>query len=145
MEKTSLKWGLRAFLGLSAYFLFMKFIGLIHIPELRILNAGILFTCVFLAIKESKQKLTDFNYFKGIASGVSTAFIASTLFAVFGFGYLTFINPDFIESIRDNELFGIYMNKYGASFQIFIEGSASGCLMSYSAMQYLKERHISRA
>ncbi|MEM6523661.1 MAG: DUF4199 domain-containing protein [Bacteroidota bacterium] len=145
MEKISFKWGLRAFLGLSVYFLIMKFVGLIHMPELRILNAGILFTCVFLAIKESKQKLEDFNYFRGIASGVATAFIASTIFAAFGFGYLTFINPDFIESIRDNELFGIYMNKYGASFQIFIEGSASGCLMSYSAMQYLKERHISRA
>ncbi|MEM1406083.1 MAG: DUF4199 domain-containing protein [Bacteroidota bacterium] len=145
MEKISLKWGIRAFLGLSAYFLIMKFIGLIHIPELRILNAGILFTCVFLAIKESKKTLSEFNYFMGIGTGVATAFVASTIFAVFGFGYITFINPDFIESIRSNELFGIYMNKYGASFQIFIEGSASGCLMSYSAMQYLKVRHISKA
>ncbi len=80
----------------------------------------------------------------GIGTGVATGFFASVMFSAFGLGYLTFINPDFIESIRQNELFGLFMNKYGASLQIFIEGSASACLMSYAAMQYLKESQLSR-
>lgn len=143
MEKISFKWGFVSFLGLSIYFILMKFLGLIHIPELRLLNAAILFIGIFLSIKESKESLQDFNYLTGIGTGVITGFFASTLFSIFGLVYLTLIDPAFIESIRQNELFGIYMNKYGAVVQIFIEGSASACLMSFAAMQYLKKPRLS--
>ena len=95
-----------------------------------------------MAIKEVKNSQTGFNYFKGLGTGVATAFFASFLFALFGFIYLTWIDPGFIDAIHKNELLGIYINKYGASFQIFMEGSASGCLMSYAAMQYLKQPRL---
>ncbi len=36
MEKISFKWGFISFIALSGYFLIMKFLGLIHIPELRL-------------------------------------------------------------------------------------------------------------
>ncbi|MEM7110397.1 MAG: hypothetical protein AAF519_19370, partial [Bacteroidota bacterium] len=82
--------------------------------------------------------------FSGLGTGVITGFFASTLFSIFGLIYLTLVNPEFIQAIQQNELFGIYMNTYGAVFQIFIEGSASACLMSYVAMQYLKAPRMSR-
>ncbi|MEM7110315.1 MAG: DUF4199 domain-containing protein [Bacteroidota bacterium] len=144
MENIGFKWGVISFLGLSAYFIIMKFLGMIHIPELRLLNAGIMFIAVFSAIKESKKTLPSFTYFSGLGTGVITGFFASTLFSIFGLIYLTLVDPEFIQAIQQNELFGIYMNTYGAVFQIFIEGSASACLMSYAAMQYLKAPRISR-
>ena len=52
------------------------------------------------------------------------------------------INPEFIEAVRANELFGNYINEYGASLQIFIEGTFSGCLLSYASMQRLKIGHL---
>ena len=61
----------------------MKALGLVHIPWLRFVNAGILFTGVFMAIKEVKNSETGFTYFIGLGTGVSTAFFASTLFALF--------------------------------------------------------------
>ncbi|MEO1052323.1 MAG: DUF4199 domain-containing protein, partial [Bacteroidota bacterium] len=143
IERIGSKWGSIAFVLLSLYFLLIKMIGLVHVAELRVFNALIMFVVIYKAIKEAKMKLPEFNYLKGIGAGVLTAFVGSLIFSVFGFFYLTVLEPDFINDIQANEFFGLYMNKYGASFQIFIEGSASGCLMSYTVMQYLKNPRFS--
>ncbi|MTI21324.1 DUF4199 domain-containing protein [Fulvivirga sp. RKSG066] len=138
IESIGLKWGAITFVLLSIYFSVMKAFGLVHMIELRILNAGIMFFGVYMATKEAKVKLEQFTYLKGIGLGLFTAAVASSMFAAFGLIYLTVINPAFIESIRANELFGRYINVFGATLQIFIEGTFSGCLISYAVMQRLK-------
>lgn len=142
IEKIGLQWGLTTLLLLSAYFLIMKILGLIHVPELRIFNALIMFYGVFQAIKRAKVELNEFNYFKGIGAGILTAFVATFFFSLFGVFYLSFIDPNFIMSIKVNEPLGIYMNQYSASLQIFIEGSASGVLFSYASLQWLREPYL---
>ncbi|MEP2774219.1 MAG: DUF4199 domain-containing protein [Fulvivirga sp.] len=138
IEKIGLKWGILSAFALAGYFVGMVIFDLIHILELRLLNAGIMFFAVYKATKEAKYTFEDFTYLKGLGTGLATATIGSSIFAIFGFIYLSVINPEFIEFIRDNELFGSYINKYGASLQIFIEGTFSGCLLSYASMQRLK-------
>lgn len=138
IERIGAKWGLIVFVLLSAYFLIIKAVGLIHVIELRFLNAGIMFFGVYKAIKTAKSSISEFTYLKGLGTGLFTGAVASATFAIFGFIYLTFVNPEFITSIQENELFGAYINKYGASLQIFIEGTFSSCLISYAVMQYLK-------
>ena len=145
IEKIAFKWALVTFTLLSLYFLIMKSIGLIHVIELRMLNAGIMFFGVYKAVKEAKMNLGEFNYFKGIGTGILTAGITSLVFAVFGMIYMNVIDTNFINEVRNNELFGFYINEFGATFQIFIEGTASGSLMSYAAMQYLKKPAYSKA
>jgi len=142
IESIGVRYGIATFLVLSVYFLIAKFSGIIHIFELRLLNAAIMFGGVYLAIRNAKGKVDEFNYFKGLGTGLLTAIVASALFALFGFLYLQFINPDFLNSIRENEPFGIYINKYGACIQIFVEGTASGCLLSYASMQRLKDSRL---
>lgn len=142
IESIGLRWGLITLLMLSIYFLTMKFLGLVHVTELRILNAGIMFFGVFTAIKISKSELEDFNYFKGFGVGALTALVASGLFAVFGLVYLLWIDPSFMSSIKMNEPLGIFMNRYSASLQILIEGSASGILCSYASLQWLRKPHL---
>ncbi|MDX1627627.1 MAG: DUF4199 domain-containing protein [Fulvivirga sp.] len=138
IEKIGFKWGVITFILLSIYFIIMKYFGLIHIIELRMLNAGLMFFGVYKAVKEAKRNLQEFTYLKGIGTGLTTGAVSSFIFAIFGFIYLTSINPEFIESIRENEFFGSYINVYGASLQIFIEGTFSSCLITYAVMQRLK-------
>ncbi len=142
IESISLRWGFITLTLLCAYFLIMKMVGLIHVPELRVLNALIMFYGVFQSIKTAKFKLVDFNYFKGIGVGALTAFAASFAYSLFGVIYLTLIEPDFLNSIRLYEPLGIYMNEYSASLQIFIEGSASGVLLSYASLQWLRKPYL---
>jgi len=142
IEYIGLRWGLITLILLSTYFLIMRFLGLVHSTELRVLNAVIMFYGVFSAIKVSKSQLEDFNYLKGFGVGALTALVASGLFTIFGFIYLNWIDPSFMSSIKMNEPLGVFMNKYSASLQIFIEGSASGVLCSYASLQWLRKPHL---
>lgn len=142
IEKLAVKWGLIIFAMLLGYFFIMKQFDLIHNIELRLLNGVFMFIGLYLGIKEAKKRLDEFSYFKGIGMGLLTALIASFLFAAFGFLYLTVLDPDFIIEIKNNEPFGQYINVYGASLQIFFEGAASGCGLTYAVMQRLKQPHM---
>lgn len=139
IEKIGVRWGIIAFALLGIYFMIMKIFGLIHFVELRLFNGIILFYACFSAIKCARKNLTDFNFFKGIGTGMLTSLIASALFAIFGLLYLSFINPSFATSIEDNNILGIYQNKYIASAQIFIEGAASGFFFSQAAVMWYKK------
>ncbi|MEQ8358137.1 MAG: DUF4199 domain-containing protein [Cytophagales bacterium] len=143
LEKTGLKWGLITFLGLGAYFLLMKALGLTHVIELRVLNAAIMFTGLWFSIKDYRRNDSGFDYFSGLGVGLLTAFIASTTFTVFGILYLEVINPSFMTELKQSEPLGFYLNPYLATFQIFIEGTASGFSISYAIMQFLKKPMLS--
>lgn len=134
MKRLIFKWGLIIAASLVAYFLLMKFFGLIHIIELRLLNGAIMFGGLWFLVKELKQK-EGFNYFTGLLHGIITGIIASVLFAIYAFVYVELINPEFMKAIRENEIMGIYLNEFLVSMQIFIEGSASSFLFSYAVMQ----------
>ncbi|MDX1629758.1 MAG: hypothetical protein R3345_13720, partial [Fulvivirga sp.] len=66
IERIAFKWGLVVFVLLSIYFIAMKSLGLIHVIELRFLNAGIMFFGVYKAIRAAKYTLGEFTYLKGI-------------------------------------------------------------------------------
>ena len=142
IEKIGLRWGLITLLLLGAYFIIMKIFGLIHTPELRVLNAFIMFYGVFQSVKSAKLELEDFNYFKGFGVGALTAFSTSFTYSLAGVIYITFIDPAFMASIQANEPLGLFMNEYSASLQIFIEGSASGILFSYASLQWLRTPYL---
>jgi hypothetical protein len=142
IETIGLRWGLITLLLLGTYFIAMKIFGLIHTPELRVLNAFIMFYGVFQSVKTAKLELEDFNYFKGFGVGALTAFSATFIYSLAGVIYLTFIDPAFMTSIKLNEPLGLFMNEYSASLQIFIEGSASGILFSYASLQWLRTPYL---
>ncbi len=137
MKKIVFKWALIIVVGLMAYFFLMKSLGLVHIIELRLLNGLIMIGGLFMLMRDLK-KYPDFNYFKGLLHGIGTGILASTFFAIFSYIYLQFINPEFMQSIKENEILGSYLNKYLVALQIFIEGGASSFLFSYAVMQRAK-------
>jgi hypothetical protein len=144
MKKQSIEYngligGFLVFVGLVAYFLIMKAVGLEHNLELRALNIVIMGAGVFYSIKSIRKNNTDFNYFKGIGTGMITAVSSSLAFSVFVFIYLM-SNPDFLQEIKSVEPFGNYLNAFLISFIIIMEGSGSGFFLSFGIMQWYKKR-----
>ena len=132
-KRIDLYYGLLTAGGLVLYFLIMKFTGLVHVVELRVLNLFIMATGIYAVMR--RFRLTDlnqqFNYMRAFFLGVSTAIFASILFALFFFIYVTFIDRELMTSIIEREPMGRFLNPYVASFVIAVEGVLSGILVTF--------------
>ncbi|HEX5171744.1 MAG TPA: DUF4199 domain-containing protein [Cyclobacteriaceae bacterium] len=132
-KRIDLYYGLLIAGGLIAFFLLMKFTGLVHIVELRVLNLFIMAGGIYMALKRFRQ--TDlnqqFNYIRAFLFGVSTSIFASFLFALFVFIYVSFIDRALMQAIIEKEPMGRYLNPYVVSFIIAVEGILSGILVTF--------------
>jgi len=135
-EITSI-YGTIVFLGLTVYFFLMYAVGTIHVTELRFVNLFILLAGIYFAIKQYRRThLGKISYFHALIVGTSTAAIASSTFALFLFLFLQF-EGNLMESIKQNEQIGRYLNPYIASFAVMIEGIFSGFGLSYLLSNYV--------
>jgi hypothetical protein len=130
-------YGVRIAVGLILYFVVMHFVGLSHRVELRLLNLLILVAGVYLALQKFRETHEDhLNYFRALITGVSTAAIGSFIFSIFLFIYMT-VDESLMESIRQNEPMGRYMNPYIASFIVALEGLFSGLLVTFILINFV--------
>jgi hypothetical protein len=138
-EKHILKYGLLTTGGLIAFFLLMKIAGLAEITELRALNALIMFSGIYLSIRDFKRDefRMEFKYQTGMLAGFFTGIVVAVSFAIFVGIYLA-IDPAFLEAVVSNNTQRTFINPGTASVIIFIEAMASGMLFSFMSMQYLK-------
>ena len=145
IKKVDLKAGLLICAGLIAYFLLMRFAGLVQIVELRAFNFVILFFGIILAFRHYRMHVDpEIDYFKGFVLGIFTTLYAVIPFALFVFFYLWKIEPSLINSLESHSLFmGIEITAEKAAETILIEGSISGVLISYILMQYYKSEQRS--
>lgn len=139
VEYNGLVGGIIILIGLIGFFYLMELLGLQHNLNLRALNVFIMAGGVFYAIKRMKNNNKDFDYLKGIGTGLVAAASSSLLFAIFTFINLTFIDTEFLKEIIDKEPFGLYLNAFKISFIITIEGIGSGFLLTFGIMQWLKK------
>ncbi len=140
LEKHIVLYGVKTSLGLIAFFFVMKVLGLIHITELRALNAFIMFAGAFLAIKRFKDGdfQYKFNYLAGIGTGMAVGMITAILFSLFVVAYL-FLDPAFTVTILAKFPDNAYMNQLTLAMVIFIEAMGSSFLFSFASMQWLKD------
>ena len=138
-----IKHGIFVFLGLAFYFLLMEAVGLVHNFNLRIFNAVILFSGIFLLLRTLRKQKHDkpFSYFNGLGAGFFVTVIGVGGFALFMATYLL-INPEFMIEVREQEPQGIYLNVPAIVMLILIEGIASGVLFTYTAMQSMKSKTV---
>lgn len=130
-------YGLRIAGGLIAYFLIMKFFGLGHHVELRLVNLLILTVGIYLALKRFKLSHTDhLNYFRGLIMGVATGGIGSLGFGIFLFIYMQ-TDSAMMQSIIDNEPMGRFLNAYIAAFIVVLEGFFSGLLVTFVLLNWV--------
>lgn len=138
-------YGLKIAAGLIGYFLIMKFIGLGHHVELRLLNLFILVGGIYMALKKFKETHGQhINYFRALVTGVATGAIASLVFAGFLFAYMM-IDADMMKTIIENEPMGRYLNPYMASFIVALEGVFSGLLVTFILINYVHTDDVSES
>lgn len=138
-------YGLKTAAGLIAYFLIMKFIGLGHHVELRLLNLFVLVAGIFFALKKFKETHGQhINYFRALVTGVATGAIASLVFAGFLFMYMI-LDKSMMQAIIENEPMGRYLNPYMASFIVLLEGVFSGLLVTFILINYVHTDEVSES
>lgn len=115
----------------------MKMPGLAHIIELRLLNLFFLVVAIWFAHKKFKNTHQHLlNYFRGLATGVGTGAIGSSLFALFMFVYMT-IDSSMNQAINDKDPMGRYLNPYMAAFIIALKGVFCGLRVSFVLINYV--------
>ncbi|MEM9831483.1 MAG: DUF4199 domain-containing protein [Bacteroidota bacterium] len=143
IERLSIRYGILMALALAGFFFFMKALGLEHNLELRAFNLFILVSFVLMAVRHYKQrKGSNLSYLKGLGLGILTTLVGTISFAIMVVLYVTVIDPAFMDVIKNQEPFGNFLNPFLVGFTIIIEGVASGCLASYSIMQFFKPSRI---
>ncbi len=145
--KLGLKWGLIVCAGLIAFFFLMKAIGLVHNLELRALNILLVAGGVIGALRELKAKDSEkrLSYMSGFGCGMWTTGVGVTCFAVFVILYLSFADTAFMQEITSTEPFARYLNPFTIFLTIMIEGIFSGILITYAALQFMKESLLKRS
>lgn len=124
-------------LGLIVYFFLMYAFGLVHVIELRLLNLPIMLGGVYYALKQfSRTHNGHLNYFRAMATGVTTSTIGASTFAVFLFIYLK-IDHSFMQSVKENEPLGPYLNEYIATAMVLIEGVFSGLFITFLLLNWV--------
>jgi hypothetical protein len=144
MEKVGLKYGIFTALGLIAYFLLMKLMGLERVVELRFLNGIIMAIGVCLAIRGYKKRMFGkIGYFKGLGTGLITTVVASVIFAAFIIFFVKAFDTQLLTVLSSSGMFGERM-AVTPGIVIFVvlmlEGVISGGMISFIAMQYFKKR-----
>ncbi len=138
------KSSLMIFILLVFYFLLMRIIGLHTMIELRYLNFFILLGGIAYSLRNFLKTLGGkASYLESLGFGFMVSTISSLLFSIFMFIYLLHIEPSFMDFLIQNAPFGSYLTSVSAPLIIFIEGAASGAILTFVLMQYYKRSHIS--
>lgn len=137
----AIKAGILTFLSFVIYFMFMKYMNLIHIMELRALNIFILFSGIHFAFKYYKRVTQkQITYLEGYILGCSITAISVISFALFSFLYFQFIDPEQIQNLKGNSpMLGINITPITIVITLIIEGLISGMILSFSVVQYIQK------
>jgi cell division protein FtsX len=94
---------------------------------------------VWYAINKLKREHEgeDF-YLRGMWVGIYTSAIAVFVFAVFVSLYLSFLDPEFMKYIQSIVSHGPVLTSPAICLILTSEGLASGAIITFSAMQFLK-------
>ena len=139
IQKHSFKYGIFILIGLIAYFLIMKVLGLEDNLYLRIFNFVIMAGGIWLAQSTFfKNKTDNFSYFTGLAVGFIASIVAVIGFVIFMSLYIYFIDPGFMKVMQNSEMWTQSVTPVTAAFAVAIEGIVSGAIISFIGMQYFK-------
>lgn len=148
MRRTSIpsigfKYGLLSFAACVAYFLIMRALNLIQIPEFRYLNYAILMGGIALALNEVRHSIHKHrvNYLPGLGIGLWVSLVCALFFGVFLAIYSS-IDKDFVARIKPNLPFQDYVNPGMLAFVSAGEMIVSGVIITFVVMQFFKRNTI---
>jgi hypothetical protein len=135
--------GILTFIGIGIYFLTMELLGLSDIFLLRLLNIFIVIYFLNKTIKSNYHEGKT-EYLENLISGALTSIIAVFLSVSGLFIYISMKGGNtYLARLSENFLFGggtpsIYQYCLG----LFFEGLASSVIITFTLMQYWKDRPI---
>src|SRR5690606_12030783 len=133
-------YGTIIFLGLVAFFFLMQLLGLLKVVELRLLNLLIFIAAIYYALKQHERTHSErIKYFKALRIGVAASFIGISTFALFLFFYIK-INPEFLETLKEDALMGETADAYIASFSVWVEGTFAGLFSTFLIVHGMRTR-----
>lgn len=137
--------GLCTGLVLIAYFAIMRVTGLADVLWLRMFNLLILFGGVILSSNRYANMTRDnYNWFNTLGNGCITVISALILFCTFLVIELT-IDKELMAVLNRDAWFGDFLNPVLAAGGVFIEGMASGMILSYILLSYFNDERRGNA
>lgn len=107
-KSVGIKYGLIAALISIILFILIDFLGMVGQSWTQWVGILITAVIIFLAHKEFKSEGDDFmSYGQGVGIGVWIGLISSVLGSVFTYIYVKFINPGYMDFIREQQIMGM--------------------------------------
>lgn len=135
--------GILIFISIGIYFLFMELLGLSDVFLLRLLNIFIVVYFINKTIK-SNYREGKTEYLENIISGSLTSLVGVALSVA---GLLAYISMkggnDYLANLSKNFLFGGgEPTMYQYCIGLLFEGIASSIIITFTLMQYWKDRPL---
>lgn len=134
----SILYGIYTALGLMLYFLLMKIFGLEDNMYLRLFNAVIVVFGVYRLINNRVKSKLPMSYVEGLFMGFTLSLVAVLNFIIFLGLYIKLFDPSFINILENSMIWGSNLTITKAALALFVEGMASGAIISFACMQYFK-------
>lgn len=132
MRTIAIRIGLLMLTGFIAIFYLIYMLGYAQYTELRVLNAFVHLSCLYLAIrayyKTDKENIG--NYMLGVAQGMEASIIGVVGYALFIVVFMK-IDPRLMNLIKQNSPMAIYLNPYTITLGILTEGLMVSLIGSY--------------
>ena len=135
--------GIMIFVGIGVYFLAMELLGLSDVFILRLLNIFIVVYFVNKVIK-SNYKEGKIEYLDNLISGTITSLIGVALSVAGLLAYISFKGGnEYLGRLSKNFLFGGgEPSMYQYCLGLLFEGIASSIIITFTLMQYWKDRPL---
>lgn len=137
-------YGMFVALGLIVYFWIAWLLGIVNVPELRVLNLVIQTTGIYLAYRQFRRTHHDsMHYFRALSIGFATSTIGTSTFVLFLFTVFK-LNPALFESIIVSNPLRPDLTVYIATFAVWSEGILSGMLGTFILTNTLKTDSVNQ-
>jgi hypothetical protein len=132
MRAISIQIGIVMLTGFIAIFYLIYMLGYAQYTELRVLNAVVHLSCMYLAIKAyyKTDRENIENYMLGVAQGMEVSIIGVVGYALFIVVFMK-VDPRLMDLIKQNSPMAIYLNPYTITLAILAEGLMVSLIGSY--------------
>ncbi len=136
----SIKAGIFMFVCITAWFFVMKLFGWEQIQGLRFVN--VIFAVLFtnMVAKSNAHEVEDIGYVRNFGMLLMVNIVAVALSVIGFYIYTNFLDPASLEEIEKGFFWGNNLSPLEISAALLLEGAAGGLIISFTLMQYWKDR-----
>ncbi|MBI1288961.1 MAG: DUF4199 family protein [Flavobacteriales bacterium] len=144
ISKMGIRIGFYTLFGFIGYFLLMKLLGLVQVPEFRYFNFVILLMGITIGYRKYQHENGKIPFLSGFGLGMMITVISVVLFSAFLFIYLSIFDPHLLVTIKAHAPVMVKesLTPSLASVAILFEGLSSGLIMNFVLIQYYKSTTV---